>query len=172
MVETAGRKRRRSELKEDFLDIVAVIVRQMSEWDGPGMKGRHILEGLLDEGYDIREIDDALSWMESLAGAAEELGGVEFSPGFKGVRTLAPIEREVMTQDAFSYLNRLQRAGILDESLREALMDKVCELDIPGFGVEHMKALLGLVLYSRKSLPVDDFSAWDANRWHGSRYDC
>ena len=143
-------------MRDDFLDIVAVIVRHMAENEGASLKGRSILDGLLDEGYDLLEIDDALSWFESLAGEGSDLGGVELLPGFKGVRVQATWERKAITPDAFKYLMKLNAAGVVDDTLREAVIDKIAELSMPEFGVEQMKALLGLVLYSRESLTTED----------------
>ncbi len=136
-------------LKEDLLNIVALIVRHMSEEGHEGLRGKTILDGLLDEGYDPVDIDDALSWFETLAGAGEELGGVELWHGFKGFRVQTHPERDALTPDAFRYLSKLNKAGIIDDGLREAILDKVLELSIPSFGMDQLKALLGLVLYAR-----------------------
>ena len=143
-------------MRDDFLDIVAVIVRQMAENDEAGLKGRSILDGLLDEGYDLLEIDDALSWFESLAGVGSELGGVELHPGFKGVRVQASWERKTIDPEAFGYLMKLNAAGVVDDSLREAVIDKIAELSMPKFGLEQMRALLGLVLYSRENHATEE----------------
>lgn len=143
-------------LKEDLLNIVALIVRHMSEEGHEGLRGRTILDGLMDEGYDPVDIDDALSWFESLAGAGEELGGMEVWAGFKGFRVQSPPERETLTPEAFTYLARLNRAGIIDDGLREAILDKIFELSIPSFGIDQLKALLGLVLYARGSVSSDE----------------
>ncbi len=141
-------------MKEDFLDIVAVIVRQMAEDDSAGPRDKSIIEGLLDDGYDLMDIDDALSWFESLGTMAEEMDGVEFWPGFSGLRIQARWEKEAMSPQAYDYLMRLNRSGVLDDSFREAIIDKIIDLKLSDFGVEQMKALLGLVLYSQgKFLP-------------------
>lgn len=139
-------------MKDDFLDIVAVIVRQMAEEEGAGPRDRRIIEGLLDEGYDLMDIDDALSWFESLGGGVEDLEGREFWPGFRGVRVQARWEKEALSQEAYAYLLRLNSAGFIEDSFREAIIDKIVDLDIPDFGIEQMKALLGLVLYSQGKL--------------------
>jgi len=151
-------------LKDYLLNIVAVIVRQMSEEDGADLRDSSILEGLLEEGYDLLEIDDALSWLESLVGGAEEMGGIEFWPGFSGIRVPAHWEKEAMTPEAFMYLMKLNGAGIVGDSLRETVMDKVAELSMPEFGVEQMRALLGLVLYSRKNSAPDEAFNWEGDR--------
>ena len=136
-------------MKEDFLDIVAVIVRQMAEDDSVGPRDKSIIEGLLDDGYDLMDIDDALSWFESLGTMAEEIEGVEFWPGFRGLRVQARWEKEAMSPQAYDYLLRLNRSGVVDDSFREAIIDKIIDLKLSDFGVEQMKALLGLVLYSQ-----------------------
>jgi uncharacterized protein Smg (DUF494 family) len=155
-------------LKEEFLDIVAVIVKQMSEGEASGPRDRNIIEGLLDEGYDLMDIDDALSWFESIADGAGEMGGVEFWPGFKGLRVQARWEKEAMTQGAFAYLMKLNRAGFVEDSFREAIVDKVVDLSIADFGVEQMKALLGLVLYSKGALTPEDAFYRLVDRGQGS----
>ena len=142
-------------MKEDFLDIVAEIVRHMSEDEGATPRDRSIIEGLLEDGYDLLDIDDALSWFESLGGGTEELAGTEFWHGFKGVRIQSRWEKEAMTPEAYAYLIKLNRAGYIEDSFREAIIDKVIDLAIPDFGTEQMKALLGLVMYSQGSLPAD-----------------
>lgn len=142
-------------MKNEFLDIVAVIVRQMAEDDGVGLRDRSIIDGLLDEGYDLMDIDDALSWFESLGGSSEELAGTEFWQGFKGIRVQSRWEKEAMTPEAYAYLMKLNRAGYIEDSFREAILDKVIDLEIPDFGVEQMKALLGLVMYSQGNLTTE-----------------
>jgi len=144
------------ELKDDLMTIVALIVRQMSEDYHGGPNGRTIMDGLLDEGFDPVDIDDALSWFESLAGSGEELGGVELWDGFKGLRVQSAAERDALTPDAFAYLSRLNRTGIIDDRLRETVLDKILELSIPSFGTEQLKALLCLVLYSRGAASTDE----------------
>lgn len=136
-------------MKDDFLDIVAVIVRHMAEDEGARPRDKSIIEGLLSDGYDLLDIDDALSWFESLANCEGELSGAEFWPGFKGVRVPARWEREAMSPEAYAYLMKLNGSGFLDDSFREAILDKIVDLSISGFGIEQMKALLGLVLYSQ-----------------------
>lgn len=143
-------------MKEDFLDIVAVIVRQMAEDKGTGPRDRSIIEGLLDKGYDLMDIDDALSWFESLPEGAEDMAGVLFWPDFRGVRVQTRWEKEAMTPEAFSYLVKLNGLGLVQDSLREAVIDKIVELAIPNFGVEQMKALLGLVLYTQADIAPED----------------
>jgi uncharacterized protein Smg (DUF494 family) len=107
------------------------------------------------------DIDDALSWFESLGTMAEETEGVEFWPGFRGVRVQARWEKEAMSAQAYDYLMRLNRSGIVDDSFREAIIDKIMDLKLSGFGVEQMKALLGLVLYSQGK-PLPESSAGQA----------
>jgi uncharacterized protein Smg (DUF494 family) len=143
-------------LKEEFLDIVALIVRQMSDPDQGPARGGSILEGLMHEGYEPVEIDDALSWFESLAGSGEELGGREFWDGFTGIRVQSPDERSVISPDAFEYLEKLKAAGVIEPALAETVLDKVCKLGISGFGIEELKALLGLVLFSRDYMESDE----------------
>ena len=155
-------------MKDYLLNIVAVIVRQMSQDDGVDLMDQRILDSLLEEGYDLLEIDDALSWLESLSGGAEDMGGVEVWPGFKGIRMPAHWEKESMTPEAFIYLMKLNEAGIVGDSLREAVMDKVAELSMPGFGIEQMRALLGLVLYSRKNMEPEEAFEWRGNLGQGS----
>jgi uncharacterized protein Smg (DUF494 family) len=150
-------------MKEDFLNIVAVIVKQMAEDDSAGPRDKSIIEGLLDDGYDLMDIDDALSWFESLGTMAEEIEGVEFWPSFRGVRVQARWEKESMSAGAYDYLMRLNRSGIVDDSFREAIIDKIMDLKLSDFGVEQMKALLGLVLYSQGKL-LPDSPAGQAQR--------
>jgi uncharacterized protein Smg (DUF494 family) len=151
-------------LKDDFLDIVAVIVRHMAEDEGTGPRDRSVIEGLLNDGYDLLDIDDALSWFESLGNCEGELDGAEFWPGFKGLRVLARWEKEAMSPEAYAYLMKLNSAGFVDDSFREAIMDKIVDLSISGFGIEQMKALLGLVLYSQGKLVQDSSLAHHADK--------
>ena len=154
-------------MKDDFLDIVAVIVKQMAEDEGVGPRDRSIIEGLLDEGYDILDIDDALSWFESLPAGDGQLDGTEFWPGFKGVRVQARWEKEAMSNAAYAYLMRLNQAGFIDDSFREAIMDKIVDLSIEGFGVDQMKAIIGLVLYSQgRPAPHSALSVTDQRMLH------
>ncbi len=146
-------------MKEDFLDIVAVIVRQMAEEDSTVPRDKSIIEGLLDDGYDLMDIDDALSWFESLGTMAEEMDGVEFWPGFRGFRVQARWEKESMSPQAYDYLMHLNRSGVVDDSFREAIIDKILDLKLSDFGVEQMKALLGLVLYSQGKFLPDSAAA-------------
>ncbi len=143
------------QLKDDFLDMVALIVKQMAEEEGSNPRERAVVERLLEEGYDLMDIDDALSWFESLAGSGEELSGPEFWPGFRGLRVQSRLEREKISPQAFSYLLKLNAAGLIDDAFREALIDKIFDLSISDFGLEQMKALIGLALYSKGTGPQD-----------------
>ena len=142
-------------MKEPFLEIVSEIVRQMAEDSVEGPRDASIIDSLVSDGYDLMDIDDALSWVESLAGSGDELVCQEFWPGFKGCRVQSHFEREAMTPEAYGYLMKLNCAGIVDDPFREALMDKIVELGIDNFGKEQMKALLGIALFSKVSVEPD-----------------
>ena len=83
------------------------------------------------------------------------MAGVTFWPDFRGVRVQTRWERDAMTPEAFLYLEKLTGLGLVQDSLREAIIDKIVELSIPGFGLGQMKALVGLVLYSQGGIVPD-----------------
>lgn len=157
-------------MRENFLNIVELIVRQMSDSShGGGMRGKNLLEGLFAEGYDPAEIEDALNWFERLGSDAVVMDAAELWDGFKGVRVQCPAERETLSEEAFAYLARLRYLGVIDDEGREAVLDKVFELDIVNLGVEHMRALIGLVMFSRENMSPDDIFHLLGDRYSGGQ---
>ncbi|RMG88579.1 MAG: DUF494 family protein, partial [Candidatus Dadabacteria bacterium] len=87
----------------------------------------------------------ALLWLRNLRTRG---ASVVVEPG-AAVRVPSAEEALRVTPEAWGFLLRLERAGVVDAALREVVLERALSLDLPEIGLEEARVLVGLALLSR-----------------------
>jgi Smg protein len=100
---------------------------------------------LTSAGFESEEIEDALSWLDGLAGAAE--APVE-AQSADSVRVYSAAEHDHMGEASIGFVSFLESAGVLAPAMREMVVDRA--MAIPGgpIDLEDLKVIVLMVFWS------------------------
>ncbi len=142
----------RLRLKNKTFAIIKLISKYIVENDI--INEEDIINDLLEKGFDIKEIDVALNWLESI--------GFEISDksnfNIKGWRVLSTEEIEILTIDAKNYLFSLKEKGYIDNDTFENVLERILiasperKIDI-----EEIKLLISLLSFNSIDAPDKNF---------------
>ena len=96
-------------------------------------------------GFESDEIQEALSWLEGLAGAAESYVGAQ---GDDSMRVYSAAEHEHLGEASIGFISFLASAGVLPPAMLEMVIDRA--LAIPGgpIDLEDLKIIVLMVFWS------------------------
>ena len=96
-------------------------------------------------GFESEEIQEALSWLDGLASAAESHDGIQ---GAHSLRVYTPAEQEHLGEESVGFISFLESAGVLRPPMREIVVDRA--MAIPGGPVplEDLKIIVLMVFWS------------------------
>ncbi len=134
-------------MRERVLAIVSFIAQYVME-EKDFLSEHDIVEQLLEEGFEVEEIDAAFTWMEHLAlqGRRRETAQSLTLPT---QRIFTPEENLALSQPARGFLIRLRSLGILDDELQEEIIEKALQMEDDEITLREIKALTALTLFTR-----------------------
>jgi Smg protein len=96
-------------------------------------------------GFESDEIQEALSWLDGLASAAESHDGTQ---GASSLRVYTVAEQEHLGEESVGFISFLESAGVLRPPMREIVVDRA--MAIPGGPVplEDLKIIVLMVFWS------------------------
>lgn len=96
-------------------------------------------------GFESDEIQEALSWLDGLASAAESHDGTQ---GEHSLRVYTVAEQEHLGEESIGFISFLESAGVLRPPMREIVVDRA--MAIPGGPVplEDLKIIVLMVFWS------------------------
>ena len=96
-------------------------------------------------GFETEEIQEALSWLDGLASAAESYEGEQ---GSHSLRVYSAAEHEHLGEDSIGFISFLESAGVLPPPMREISIDRA--MVIPGgpIDLEDLKIIVLMVFWS------------------------
>lgn len=96
-------------------------------------------------GFESEEIQEALSWLEGLASAAESHDGIQ---GANSLRVYTLPEQDHLGEESVGFISFLESAGVLRPPMREIVVDRA--MAIPGGPVplEDLKIIVLMVFWS------------------------
>ena len=96
-------------------------------------------------GFETDEIQEALSWLEGLADAAESHRGEQ---GGASIRVYQPNELDHLGEASVGFISFLESAGVLAPPMREMVVDRA--MAIPGnpLDLEDLKIIVLMVFWS------------------------
>jgi Smg protein len=96
-------------------------------------------------GFESDEIQEALSWLDGLATAAESYSGQQ-SAG--SLRVYSPAEQELLDAESIGFISFLESAGVLPPPMREMVIDRATAIGVGRLDLEDLKIIVLMVFWS------------------------
>jgi Smg protein len=96
-------------------------------------------------GFDSDEIQDALKWLDGLAGSAESCAG---SQGGQSLRIYSEAERELLGEESIGFISFLESAGVLPPTMREMVVDRATAIGDGPMELDDLKIIVLMVFWS------------------------
>jgi Smg protein len=96
-------------------------------------------------GFESEEIEDALTWLDGVAAAAEARVATQQSDS---VRIYAPTEQEHLGEQSIGFISFLESAGVLPPQMREMVIDRASAIPGGPLDLEDLKIIVLMVFWS------------------------
>ena len=96
-------------------------------------------------GFESDEIQEALTWLDGVATAAQSYVG-EQSAG--GLRVYSPAEQEHLGEASIGFVSFLESAGVLPPPMREMVIDRASAIPGGPIDLEDLKIIVLMVFWS------------------------
>jgi Smg protein len=127
-----------------LIEMVGLFLRRGMEAEDWDQAEEEIVESMLFQGYDLGEINMALSVAHRLR---EQMERQEFSSAaYRSNRMFEHLEQLRLTPEARGYLLRLVHAGTLTPLQREEIVEKTFFVDAPEIGLDEVQYIVQMVL--------------------------
>ena len=96
-------------------------------------------------GFESDEIEEALSWLDGLASAAQAYTGEQ---GAHSLRVYTPSENEHLGETSIGFISFLESAGVLPPPMREMVIDRATAIPGGPIDIEDLKIIVLMVFWS------------------------
>jgi Smg protein len=96
-------------------------------------------------GFERDEIQEALSWLDGLATAAESYSGQQ-QPS--SLRVYSPAEQELLGEESIGFVSFLESAGVLPPPMREMVVDRATAIGAAPLDLDDLKIIVLMVFWS------------------------
>ena len=96
-------------------------------------------------GFESDEIQEALSWLDGLAGVAESYVGEQ---GAGSLRVYSAVEHEHLGDESIGFISFLESAGVLPPPMREMVIDRANAISGGPLDLEDLKIIVLMVFWS------------------------
>lgn len=135
-------------MKEDMLEVLIYLFQNyIIDGVSLGSGQDKLTEELVGAGFANEEIDKAFVWLEDLLVACEQDEAQPLQQQTSdSVRIYTEAEAATLKLEGQSLLIRLCNIGLLDQSSREMVIDRVMALDSEDVNIEHLKWVVLVIL--------------------------
>lgn len=118
-----------------------------------------LAEELVGAGFASAEIDKAFIWLEDLLDICEaDPDSLRSAQKSKSTRFYNDREMDYLHSDGVALITRLVNVGVLDQSSRETVIDRVMALDSSNVNLDHIRWVILMVLGNQPGF--DEISEW------------
>ena len=96
-------------------------------------------------GFESEEIEEALSWLDGLASAAQSYTGEQ---GAQSLRVYSPAEHEHLGETSIGFVSFLESAGVLPPPMREMVIDRATAIGAAPLELDDLKIIVLMVFWS------------------------
>jgi Smg protein len=96
-------------------------------------------------GFESDEIQEALSWLDGLATAAESYSGQQSA---SSLRVYSVAEQELLGEESIGFISFLESAGVLPPPMREMVIDRAMAIGVGRIDLEDLKIIVLMVFWS------------------------
>lgn len=100
---------------------------------------------LTSVGFESEEIEEALTWLDGLANAAQAYVGNQAE---HSMRIYSAREQEHLGQRSIGFINFLESAGVLPPPMREMVIDRASAIPGEPLNLEDLKIIVLMVFWS------------------------
>jgi len=135
-------------MKENVLDVLMYLFETYVDIEEePEADHNELRDELARAGFGDPEIDRALDWLDGLT---EHQDNLAFNSQTEhGTRIYSDFEHERLDSGCRGYITYLEQIGILSPPQREILIDRLLALETADIGVEQIKWVVLMVLFSQ-----------------------
>ncbi|HET9821799.1 MAG TPA: DUF494 domain-containing protein [Burkholderiaceae bacterium] len=101
-------------------------------------------------GFESDEIEEALCWLDGLAGAAQSCSGRQ---GDTAVRIYTRDEHERLGEESIGFVSFLESAGVLPPPMREMVIDRAMAVGDAPVELDDLKIIVLMVFWSLGAEP-------------------
>jgi Smg protein len=106
---------------------------------------RQLTRKLSAVGFESDEIQEALTWLDGLAGSADGVSGEQSK---HSVRIYTAAERERLGDDSVGFISFLESAGVLPPAMREMVLDRAMAVGSGSMDLDEVKIIVLMVFWS------------------------
>ena len=96
-------------------------------------------------GFESDEIQEALCWLDGLAGTAQAYSGQQSATA---LRVYSPAEHERLGEESIGFISFLESAGVLPPPMREMVVDRAMAVGANPIDLEDLKVIVLMVFWS------------------------
>ncbi|MDP1690991.1 MAG: DUF494 domain-containing protein [Burkholderiaceae bacterium] len=96
-------------------------------------------------GFESDEIQEALSWLDGLAGTAQSYSGRQSTDA---MRVYSPAEQEQLGEESIGFVSFLESAGVLPPPMREMVIDRATAIGTTPIDLDDLKVIVLMVFWS------------------------
>jgi len=139
-------------MKEDVLDVLMYLFENYMDDETAAEADPETLKTLLREaGFLSTEINKAFAWLEDLA-IMQEVDSLLPAKTARSIRVFNPTEEKKLDVECRGFLMFLEQMGVLNESSRELVIDRIMALESPDIDLEQVKWVVLMVLFNQPGL--------------------
>jgi Smg protein len=105
----------------------------------------HLTRKLSSVGFESDEIEEALSWLDGVAAAAQSYVGAQANDS---LRVYSASELDHLGDASVGFISFLESAGVLPPPMREMVIDRASAIPGGPLGVEDLKIIVLMVFWS------------------------
>ncbi|MEW5790619.1 MAG: DUF494 domain-containing protein [Pseudomonadota bacterium] len=136
-------------MKENVLDILMYLFENYMDEDEADAPDQESIEAELHAaGFPQSDINKALNWIEGLAEMQSAPMRLGQNTGF-ALRHYSSMENCKLGLECQGFLIFLEQTGVIDQHLRETIIDRVMALDTDEIDLEQLKWIILMVLFNQ-----------------------
>jgi Smg protein len=139
-------------LRERVLAIVNLIAQYVLGAEDAPISEQELMTELMSVGFDAEEINDAISWMETIA-LQPQTDTATISPLMElpTYRVFTEQEQQKLTDGARGFLIKVRNMGLLTNEAQEEIIDRATHSAEDPINEQEIKIITTLTLLSRSS---------------------
>jgi len=154
-------------LRERVLAIVNLIAKYVLGAEDAPISEQELVTELMSVGFEAEEIDDAFTWMESIALQQAELPGTDSElrtpPTY---RLFSPEEQQALSAEGIGFLIKIRTMGLLSDDTQEEIIERAVRAAEDPLSLQEVKMITALTMLSRtNSLWQREIDCFLDNDW-------
>lgn len=134
-------------MRERMYDMLQILVDISLQGSNILNNEHELAQTLGSHGFQQDEIYDALAWVQQILGERGDYAeGYSRSSRGTAIRVLHPEERLAFSPAAFGLIHQLYNRGVIDDFLREEIIQRCIDLAADEIGLEEVKTITLLIL--------------------------